>query len=76
MLRKLDLLKPVMQEAMAGTLKQSEFYEAMRARRKLPLYIRGIEAVGTERHPQLVQSARARFRRLRRQAAAAAGKTS
>ncbi|NVO54883.1 hypothetical protein HW561_03660 [Rhodobacteraceae bacterium B1Z28] len=75
MLRKLNLLKPVMQEAMAGTLNSTEYYEAMRKRRGLPLYMRGIEAVGGERHPKLVNAARHRFRTLRRQSAAMAAGT-
>lgn len=74
MLRKLNVLKPVMQEAMAGTLNPNEYYEAIRARRTLPMYMRGIEAFGSERHPSLTRSARQRFRVLRRQAAAIAGK--
>ena len=74
MLRKLDILKPVMLGAMDGTLDAAEFYRLMRARRRLPLLIRGIEAMGSERHPALVQRARQRFRRLRRQAAAEAVK--
>ncbi|EEX11170.1 conserved hypothetical protein [Ruegeria lacuscaerulensis ITI-1157] len=71
MLRKIDVLKPTMQQAMTGTLEPSEFYRRMRARRRLPIYMRGIEAVGEERHPKLVLAARQRFRALRRRAAAA-----
>ncbi len=70
MLRKLNLLKPVMQQAMRGTLEPSEYYKMMRARRRLPIYMRGIEAVGEERHPKLVMAARQRFRALRRAMAA------
>lgn len=72
MLRKLDLLKPVMLGAMDGTLEPREYYRMMRARRNLPMYIRGIEARGGERHPKLVSAARRRFKVLRRQRAAAA----
>ncbi|SMO47799.1 hypothetical protein [Ruegeria faecimaris] len=72
MLRKLDILKPVMLEAMDGTLEPQAYYRMMRARRRLPLYMRGIEAIGGERHPQLVAQARQRFRRLRRAALAEA----
>ncbi|WP_420584293.1 hypothetical protein [Ruegeria sp.] len=70
MLRKLDILKPVMQQAMAGTLEPSEFYSMMRARRRLPMVMRAIEAHAGERHPRLVQQARRRFRVLRRAALA------
>lgn len=73
MLRKLNLLKPVMQNAMQDTLVAGEYYRNMRARRGLPIYMRGIEAIGEERHPQLVQVARQRFRALRRQKAKAGG---
>lgn len=66
MLRKLNVLKPVMQQAMQGTLTSSDYYPMMRARRRLPIYMRGIEAVGEERHPALVSAARQRFRALRR----------
>ncbi|WP_282021353.1 hypothetical protein [Ruegeria faecimaris] len=72
MLRKLDILKPVMLEAMDGTLEPQAYYRMMRARRRLPLYMRGIEAIGGVRHPQLVAQARQRFRRLRRAALAEA----
>ncbi len=70
MLRKTNILKPVMRDAMQGTLDPSDFYRLLRARRALPIYMRGIEAVGEKRHPKLVASARQRFRALRRQAAA------
>jgi len=70
MLRKSGILKPVMQEAMAGTLKADEYYDALRVRRNLPMYMRGMEAIGSERHPVLVRAARRRFRVLRRQAKA------
>ena len=70
MLRKIDALKPVMQQAMAGTLEPQAFYRMMRTRRRLPIDMRGIEAVGEDRHPKLVGAARQRFRALRRQAAA------
>lgn len=69
MLRKLSLLKPVMQQAMSGSLAPADYYRMMRARRQLPIYMRGIEAAGEERHPTLVKSARQRFRALRREAA-------
>lgn len=70
MLRKLDILKPVMLGAMDGSLDTVGYYKMMRARRRLPMYIRGIEAIGAERHPDLAAKARQRFRRLRRQAMA------
>ncbi|WP_171207697.1 MULTISPECIES: hypothetical protein [unclassified Ruegeria] len=71
MLRKLDMLKPVMLGAMDATLEEAEYYRLIRARRTLPWYMRGIEAAGQERHPQLVRIARQRFRQLRRAATAA-----
>lgn len=70
MLRKLDILKPVMLKAMDGTLTADEFYRMMRARRRLPMVMRAIEAQAGERHPQLVGRARQRFRALRRAAMA------
>lgn len=69
MLRKLDLLKPVMLGAMDGTLEAPEYYRMMRARRMLPMYMRGLETVASERHPKLVGLARKRFQSLRRQQA-------
>ncbi len=76
MLRKLDILKPVMLGAMNGTLEPGDYYKLMRARRRLPMYMRGIEAMGADRHPVLVPQARQRFRRLRRMAMAQAEKDS
>jgi len=66
MLRKLDILKPAMLGAMDGTLDPARYYQMLRARRRLPVYMRGIEAVGQDRHPHLVHAARRRFRMLRR----------
>ncbi len=68
MLRKLDILKPVMQKTMTGSLEAVEFYQMMRARRGLPMVMRGIEGIAGERHPKLVRQARQRFRVLRRAA--------
>ena len=72
MLRKLDILKPVMLGAMAGELEPAEFYRLMRARRTLPMYMQGISGMGSEQHPVLVRKARQRFRALRRAAMAEA----
>jgi hypothetical protein len=69
MLRKLNLLKPVMLGAMDATLEPDEYYRMMRARRLLPMYMRGLEAYGSERHPALVDKARRRFKTLRRKQA-------
>lgn len=68
MLRKLGILKPVMQKAMDGSLEAGDFYRMMRARRRLPMVMRAIEAQAGERHPKLVGQARHRFRTLRRAA--------
>ncbi|WP_170784410.1 hypothetical protein [Ruegeria lacuscaerulensis] len=76
MLRKLDILKPVMLGAMDGTLEPEGFYKMMRARRRLPLFMRGIESMAGDRHDALVRQARQRFRRLRRAAMAAASDAS
>ena len=70
MLRKLDILKPVMLKAMDGTLEPVEYYQMMRARRQLPMVMRGIEGFAGDRHPKLVHQARRRFRVLRRAALA------
>ncbi|GAA6161059.1 hypothetical protein NBRC116589_32330 [Ruegeria sp. HU-ET01832] len=72
MLRKLDILKPVMLGAMDGSLEPAAFYKMMRARRRLPMFMRGIEGMAGDRHDMLVRQARQRFRRLRRAAMAAA----
>ncbi len=71
MLRKLDMLKPVMLGAMDGSLCEADYYRMLRVRRRLPWYIRGIESVCGERHPKLARLARQRFRALRRQQAEA-----
>jgi hypothetical protein len=70
MLRKLDILKPVMLKAMDGSLTENDFYRMMRARRRLPMVMRAIEAQAGERHPHLVRKARQKFRALRRAAMA------
>ncbi|MDX1744056.1 MAG: glycosyltransferase family 2 protein, partial [Ruegeria sp.] len=76
MLRKLDILKPVMLRAMDGSLEPGEFYRMMRARRNLPMVMRAIEAQAGERHPELVRQARQRFRLLRRATVAEGEKSS
>ncbi|TMV09018.1 hypothetical protein FGK63_07815 [Ruegeria sediminis] len=67
MLRKLGLLKPLMNGAMDGTLTEAQFYQMFRARRTLPWYMRGLEERGAETHAQLVQAARRKFKTLRRE---------
>jgi hypothetical protein len=41
-MRRADILKDLMREAMAGTLTQARFYEMYRQRRELPWYINGL----------------------------------
>ncbi|MEW2917152.1 hypothetical protein AB1A64_08765 [Ruegeria sp. ANG10] len=75
MLRKLGILKPVMQKAMDGSLEAGDFYKMMRARRRLPMVMRAIEAQAGERHPKLVGQARHKFRIMRRAALVEAEKS-
>nr|WP_321253530.1 hypothetical protein [uncultured Ruegeria sp.] len=70
MLRKLDLLKPVMLGAMDGSLEAADFFRMIRARKRLPVYMNRLEEMSRDRHPKLAHAARQRFRALRRQAAA------
>ena len=67
MLRKLDLLKPVMLGGIDGTLSEGSFYPMFRARRELPWYMRGLsERAEASGHDDLIIPARNRFRSLRR----------
>ena len=67
MLRKIDLLKPVMLGGIDGTLDEQKFYRMFRARRSLPWYMRGLgERAEAKGHEALLGPARARFRKLRR----------
>jgi len=69
MLRKLGLLKPVMEAAVNGTLEAPEFYRMFRARRSLPWYMRGLTEHNEAKHPDLLAQANQRFRKLRRREA-------
>lgn len=67
MLKKLELLKPVMQGAIDGTLSEDWFYTAFRKRRTLPWYMRTMTGVAQEAgHGALAEKARKRFMQLRR----------
>ncbi len=49
LLRKMDVLKPIMSEAFAGTLSEQGFYRMIRARKNIYLYRQNIEAYLAER---------------------------
>jgi pimeloyl-ACP methyl ester carboxylesterase len=67
MLRKLDMLKPVMLGGIDGTLTEDAFYQMFRARRGLPWYMRGLtEQAQAKGHAALIGPARKRFKTLRR----------
>lgn len=69
-LRKANLLKPVMQHALDGTLTPKVFYKMFRERRSLPWYRKAMESNLAERgHPALAERVKPAFRKLKRQAA-------
>ncbi|MGJ8621917.1 MAG: glycosyltransferase family 92 protein [Yoonia sp.] len=69
-LRRADLLKPIMQHALDGTLTPALFYKLIRARRTLPWYRKGLKQNLTERgHDRLAERVTPAFRKLKREAA-------
>jgi pimeloyl-ACP methyl ester carboxylesterase len=67
MLRKLDLLKPVMETAIAGELDPGLFYDWFRARRGLPWHFRALsQRAGETGHHALLEPARQRYFSIRR----------
>ncbi len=69
-LRRANLLKPIMQHALDGTLTPATFYQLYRERRMLPWYRRALQTNLQERgHEKLARIVSPAFRRLRREAA-------
>jgi len=69
-LRRANLLKPVMQHALDGTLTPAVFYTLYRERRALPWYRKALQTNLQERgHDKLARIVSPAFRRLRREAA-------
>ncbi len=69
-LRRANLLKPVMQHALDGTLTPAVFYTLYRERRALPWYRKALQSNLQERgHDKLARIVSPAFRRLRREAA-------
>jgi hypothetical protein len=69
-LRRANLLKPVMQHALDGTLTPAVFYRLYRERRLLPWYRKALQTNLQERgHDRLARIVSPAFRRLRREAA-------
>src|SRR6056297_266922 len=69
-LRRANLLKPVMQHALDGTLTPAVFYTLFRERRLLPWYRKSLETNLAERgHAALARRVGPAFRKLKRQAA-------
>jgi len=69
-LRRANLLKPVMQHALDGTLTPAVFYRLYRERRLLPWYRKALQTNLQERgHERLARIVSPAFRRLRREAA-------
>ena len=69
-LRRANLLKPIMQHALDGTLSPSVFYSLYRERRLLPWYRKALQTNLQERgHERLARIVSPAFRRLRREAA-------
>ena len=65
-LKKLGLLKPIMEGAIDGTLTADGWYRMARARRTLPWYAKGLTAAAEERgHPQLAARVSPVFRAMR-----------
>jgi len=69
-LRRANLLKPVMQHALDGTLTPPVFYRLYRERRALPWYRKALQAnLQARGHERLARIVRPAFQRLRREAA-------
>ncbi|MDZ7710278.1 MAG: hypothetical protein U5K36_09580 [Roseovarius sp.] len=69
-LQRANLLKPVMQHALDGTLTPAVFYTLYRERRMLPWYRRALQTNLQERgHDKLARIVSPAFRRLKREAA-------
>ncbi|MFB9149882.1 hypothetical protein [Roseovarius ramblicola] len=69
-LRRANLLKPVMQHALDGTLTPAVFYRLYRDRRLLPWYRKALQANLQERgHERLARIVSPAFQKLRREAA-------
>ncbi|MBE0452763.1 MAG: hypothetical protein IBX58_03695 [Roseovarius sp.] len=69
-LRRANLLKPVMQRALDGTLTPEIFYRLYRDRRMLPWYRRALQTnLQVRGHDRLARIVSPAFRRLRREAA-------
>lgn len=69
-LRRANLLKPVMQHALDGTLTPSVFYTLYRERRLLPWYRKALQANLQERgHDRLARIVSPAFRKIKREAA-------
>jgi len=69
-LRRANLLKPMMQHALDGTLAPLVFYRLYRERRFLPWYRRALQAnLDARGHAKLARMVSPAFRRLRREAA-------
>lgn len=69
-LRRANLLKPIMQHALDGTLTPAVFYTLYRERRALPWYRKALQTNLQERgHDKLSRIVSPAFRRLRREAA-------
>jgi hypothetical protein len=67
MLRKLNLLKPVMRAGIAGELQPSDYYAGLRARKTLPWHFRALsERAMDTGHEAFLERARQRYFDLRR----------
>ena len=66
-LRKVGLLKPVMEGALAGTLRPEDWHRMSRRRRTLPWYMKGLTARAEEKgHHALAKGIRPAFMAIRR----------
>lgn len=69
-LRRANLLKPIMQHALDGTLSAETFYRLYRERRMLPWYRRALQTnLQARGHEKLARIVSPAFRKLRREAA-------
>ena len=73
LLRRMDALKPIMEKALTGELKECEFYSLIRKRKDLPLYRKVMEAHLVARGKEhRVSALKQAFRKRRRRVEAAA----
>ncbi len=67
-LRKIEALKPIMEDAMFGKLTEQTFYRFYRRRRRLPWYVGSLEAYFNKSgRPSMSKKARLAFRRAKQQ---------